>query len=486
MTLPPTTRALVLASVLFAGHHGLARAAAVSNVQFINGLVLDGAAVDRSAGSSFDRRVGYFSDIYYDPAAKAWWGLSDRGPGGGLLSYETRVQRFTIDIAASGAISNFQIAETVKFTDAGQPLNGQAPNPVGTLGRSFDPEGFVINPRNGNLLVSDEYGPSLLEFSRSGQLLRRFTVPPNLAPKVGATTDYAAVPPTLTAGREPNRGFEGLAISPDGRYAYAMLQNGAVQDGWSNGTRGLYTRIVKFDTVTGLAVAQYAYGLESIGQGRGISAIVALGDDRFLVLERNNRGIGVGATLASPDKNVYEISLGGAVDVSNINLPATGAFAGAVSKVAKVMDLDANTLAALGGKSPEKWEGLAVGPQLANGSYFILAGTDNDYSVTQSGSGTQFDVYYRFDDINPGDTSILCPLGNTANCSFATGGATTPLLAGYALLPGVLHAYTADITGFVTAVPTPATLPLVGLALGMLGLGSWRGARSQRRTARQV
>jgi len=28
------------------------------------------------------------------------------------------------------------------------------------LGRSFDPEGLVIDPRTGHLLVSDEYGPS--------------------------------------------------------------------------------------------------------------------------------------------------------------------------------------------------------------------------------------------------------------------------------------------------------------------------------------
>jgi hypothetical protein len=42
----------------------------------------------------------------------------------------------------------------------------------------------------------------------------------------------------------------------------------------------------------------------------------ALGGDRFLVPERNNRGIGVGATLGSPDKRVYEIDLAGASDVS--------------------------------------------------------------------------------------------------------------------------------------------------------------------------
>ena len=55
----------------------------------------------------------------------------------------------------------------------------------------------------------------------------------------------------------------------------------------------------------------------------------------------------------------------------------------------------ATAIAALGNQSPEKWEGLAVGPQLANGRYLILAGTDNDYSITQNGTGTQFDVYIK-------------------------------------------------------------------------------------------
>ena len=52
-------------------------------------------------------------------------------PRGGTLSYDTRVQRFTLDInPATGAISNFKIAETVTFTNNGTPFNGMAPNPT--------------------------------------------------------------------------------------------------------------------------------------------------------------------------------------------------------------------------------------------------------------------------------------------------------------------------------------------------------------------
>jgi hypothetical protein len=35
------------------------------------------------------------------------------------------------------------------------------------------------------------------------------------------------------------------------------------------------------------------------------------------------------------------------------------------------------------------FEGLAVGPQLNDGSYMLLLGNDNDFSVTQTGSASK-------------------------------------------------------------------------------------------------
>ncbi|MBC7621580.1 MAG: esterase-like activity of phytase family protein [Candidatus Saccharibacteria bacterium] len=419
-----------------------------SDAVYQNGLLLAGGALDLSSGTATERRLGYFSDIYYDPSRKQWWGLSDRGPGGGVLQYDTRVQRFEVDISATGAVSNFRVVQTVKFMQGTQPFNGFAPNPTNVLGRAFDPEGIVINPKNGNLLVSDEYGPSLYEFDRTGQFLRASTTPSGLIPR-NTTTSVAnfASDTGNTAGKRTNRGFEGLAISADGAFAYAMLQSAMLNEGGGN---GIYNRIVKFDVTTGAAVAQYAYAMDKADQGQGISALVSLGNDKFLVLERNNRGIGPGATLATAAKVVYQIDLAGAVDVSGVTLPATGAFAGAVKKGAKGMDLAANTLPALGNKSPEKWEGVAIGPQLANGNYVVVVGTDNDYSVTQNATGTQFDVYFQFTDADPFATSIQCPIGSTNACFFTASNAPTTLTSAYGLLPGVLAAFTAKITAYVS------------------------------------
>ena len=162
---------------------------------FVNGLALTATLLDLSGGTAVNTgRVGFFSDIYYDPNRSEWWALSDRGPGGGALDYATRAQRFTIDVnAATGAISNFQIQQTVLFTDAaGQALNGKAPSPASVLGGAFDPEGIVVHPKTGNLIVSDEYGASVMEFTRSGQLVRAYAIPENIrpttAPGVSTTT----------------------------------------------------------------------------------------------------------------------------------------------------------------------------------------------------------------------------------------------------------------------------------------------------------
>jgi hypothetical protein len=444
---------------------------------FVNALVISGATGDNFGPAVNDGRLGFFSDLYYDPNRDEWWALSDRGPGGGALSYETRVQRFALDVdAVTGAIANFRVLQTIKFTSNGTPLDGMRPNPPHTLGTAFDPEGFVVNPRNGNFLVSDEYGPSLYEFDRSGRLIGTFVIPDNLIPRDAATgaTNFADDSGN-TAGRRANRGFEGLAVSPDGRYVYAMLQSAMLDEG---GSDGKVVRIVKFDNDTRRAVAQYAYEMKRSGQGQGISALVALNDHEFLVIERNNRGIGVGATLSTPDKKVYRIDVTGATDVSAINLNSGAPYV-PVQKVGPILDLDAFRIDLDGDGdlevTLEKWEGLTIGPRLADGSYLLLAGVDNDYSVTQDRIGTQYDVWFDFNAADPYAQSVQCPLGQTTGCFTTLDGTPTSLPPDYQLLPGVLLAFKAapsDLSGYRAPIPEPGSLALV--VVGLAGLASAR------------
>lgn len=445
----------------------LAAASAAAQPVFVNGIVIPADTVDATGIPGANQgRFGHFSDLYYDPIREEWWALSDRGPGGGLLDYATRLQRIDLQFhERTGAITRFRIKETVTLRDpfarlsppsaeVGRPraLNGLNPQllngDAAVLGRSFDPEGLVIDPRTGHFLIADEYGPSVFEFDRRGRLIATFHTPDELLPKPAGVLDYVAgrVGSASGSGRQDNRGFEGLAISPDGKRLYAVLQDPLLDEGPhtdatdNDGRDGRNVRIVVYDNdrrsrTYRESIAQYAYQLEPQAaiaarivaqggsatasdprQGRniGLSAIVALNDHEFLVLERDNRGIGVDNPLgrgtgagAIPvlgivgSKRVFKIDLDGATDVGGLVLPDDGNLAAAgITPVRKsdlqvFIDLAANTLLPNGNQA-EKWEGLAIGPKLHGGARVIVAGNDNDYSVTQTGAGEQFDVYVDF------------------------------------------------------------------------------------------
>jgi len=474
----------------------------------VNSIVIPGNLLDatRQPGAN-GGRFGFFSDIYYDPSTRAWWALSDRGPGGGLISYGTRVQRFAVDVnALTGHISRFRVLETVKFTDPDGLLTGTSIamnglNPLdlngseAILGRSFDPEGLVIDPHTGNFLVADEYGPSLYAFDRQGRLIKIFETPLNLIPRVNGATNFVAlrdacggsVPVPLCGaneGRQDNRGYEGLAVSPDGSRLFAVLQDPLINEpGPNNGRTGRNVRIIVFDNDPhspsyGVSLVQYVYQLEPQAdvaarinaikpgdatptdprQGRniGVSAIQAINDTQFLVLERDNRGIGVddpAGARAVGSKRVYKIDIGGATDVTAIPLGADALPAGVVPVTKGPMFIDISRYSALPrDKQAEKWEGLAIGPALQGGRRLILIGNDNDYSVTQTGAGEQFDVYVDFN-----GNFARCVLDDPTQCEVNPPASDlvidTPVIlpAGFSLLPGVLRSYRAseaDLAGY--------------------------------------
>src|SRR5207237_54238 len=125
-------------------------------------------------------------------------------------------------------------------------------------------------------------------------------------------------------------------------------------------------------------------------------AMTAINDHEFLVLERDNRGFGIDdPTNAIPvsTKRVYRIDIAGATDVSRISLSGTNTLPAGVVPVSKKIFLDLlPELLSAGSIVPEKIEGMTIGPRLADGTYELLLVTDNDFSVTQNDTGTQFDV----------------------------------------------------------------------------------------------
>ena len=403
----------------------LAMTAMASEPLLVNVVSIPGDSIDarklkpgETSGANVNR-LGFFSDLFYDRKTGYWYALSDRGPGGGLLEYATRVQRMRIPVNRhTGVVGTPVIDRTILFKDAdGKPFNGQNPELLNgdksVLGLSFDPEGIVVG-RGGYLFVADEYGPSLYEFSPRGRFLRAFKIPDNLKPKESdGTPNYLDDRAKITSGRQDNRGFEGLAINPAGTKLYGVLQDPLVHEGSNNdGRRSRNVRLVEFDIATGQSTAQYIYQLESsttlnnitpdtadvfsaTSQGRniGVSAIVAINSTDFLVLERDNRGLGIEVTPTPVHKRIYRISLRDATDVQDILLANSDDLPSGVIPVSKEPFIDVLAqLTKVRQTVPEKLEGLAIGPRLADGSYAILLGTDNDYSVTQTGAGEQFNV----------------------------------------------------------------------------------------------
>ncbi|BAZ33978.1 5'-nucleotidase/2',3'-cyclic phosphodiesterase (plasmid) [Cylindrospermum sp. NIES-4074] len=411
----------------------------VANATIVTTVTIAGNATDQfplNGGANANRLGGFGSDFFYDYRQNVYYALVDRGAGGGVYDYQTRVEKFSLNIDPStGAINSYQLLNTIAFTiPAGTTLNGvtystQTPfngknssllnGNGGILGASQDPEGFVVG-KNGNFFVSDEYGPSIYEFSPTGSFIRALTPPSNVVAKFNGTPYYAGDGVIVTnTGRQDNRGYEGLAISPDGTKLLAIFQDPLQEEGSGGSNPGRNSRnvrIVRYDVATGQSDAQYIYQLESVSdindripgtandfsasaQGRniGISSLVAINDHEFLVIERDNRGIGVDDPLGNNpvgSKRIYKIDLTGATDVSGISLAGTNTLPGGVTPVSKSLFLDiAGALQGAGQKIPEKFEGLAIGPQLADGSFALIVATDNDFSVTQNGSNTQFDVY---------------------------------------------------------------------------------------------
>ena len=335
---------------------------------------------------------GFGSDITYTGHDNVFIAAPDRGPFDGLtdVPYLDRFHflHITTEIGASFPNIRTTLLDT-RFlkNEFGQNFLGAAGafdlnNPLGTL--RFDPEGIRVGA-NGNFYVSDEYGPYVVEFDRQGNLVRRIAVPSKffIANPGG---DPNAELLGNTDGRQANRGMEGLAISPDGRTLFGMMQNALLQDnGLTAGTtdrRGLNNRILKIDLTTG-ETREYVYVLDAINRGQGVSEILAVNDHEFLVLERDNRSNLQTPPQAPTRKTIYKIDLSGATDVSGIaGLPA-GALPAGVVPVSKslfinLLDPEYNLAPTIA----EKIEGLAWGPDAADGRHLLYVISDNDLNPT--------------------------------------------------------------------------------------------------------
>ncbi len=331
-----------------------------------------------------DRLGGFGSGIEPAPTPGLFFALADRGPFDGAADYPCRVHTFQLALAPDKAgrlVLSPRLTNTTLLTDENaRPFTGSsaATDPANpALSMRLDPEGIRLS-RARTLFISEEYAPAIDEFSLEGRRLRRLTIPTAfLCPAPHADAPTEARNPR---GRQPNRGFEGLAISPDGSTLFAILQSPLTQDNATDASgkrRGTNIRILEVNAATGSS-RQLVYPLSD--PRHGVSEILAITDQHLLVLERDGKA---GADAVS--RALYRINTRDATDVSAIDaLPARGLPAG-VTPVSKSLFLDFmdDRFALAGPSMPEKIEGLCYGPTLDDGRVTLLVTTDNDLKEDQ-------------------------------------------------------------------------------------------------------
>ena len=300
----------------------------------------------------------------------------------------------------------------------------------------IDAEALALKA-DGSGYFGDEYGANIYYFNSSKQIVGVVGIPEALRPRRTFDGNYyfGAGTPDPIEGRRINQGFEGVALSPDGTRLFALLQSAAMQDGAAAQTR-LQTRLLVYDVSSGptpsAPVAEYALTLptyRTFGDGGPVNAtaaqseIVALDNQRFLVLSRDGNGLGNATYNSAPNpigglpsvfKSVLLADLtlgsptnfaGGSPDAQGGKITgAAGVLAGGIVPVTtkEVLNLlnstqlgNFNFVIDAGGTtqvSPltlsEKWEGMALVP--ANDpahphDYFLFVANDNDF-LTSTGT----------------------------------------------------------------------------------------------------
>lgn len=187
----------------------------------------------------------------------------------------------------------------------GRPL---APDPGGV-----DSEGIAASA-DGSFWIGDEYGPSLLRVAGDGRVLVRW-VPQGEAHTVAdAPYPTADVLPPIAARRHVNRGFEALALSPDGTTLTLAFQSPLAHPDEEAHASGRHVRLMRLDTETGVLLGQWAYPLEDPEQFRRdaakgplarsdlkVSELTTLDEHRLLVLERGSETTKIFIVELTPD-----------------------------------------------------------------------------------------------------------------------------------------------------------------------------------------
>ncbi|MFF7542964.1 esterase-like activity of phytase family protein [Streptomyces canus] len=326
--------------------------------------------------------VGGLSAISYEAKSGTYYVISDDRSQTGSARFYTAHVDFT-----DGTLKGVELTGTHPWL---RP-DGTTFPPTSTATATVapDPEGIAVDPRDGTLVWTSEGerivasdGPALL----GDPWIRRATT-------TGAYTGQLPLPPQLHMnsqefGPRRNQTLEGVTFTPDGRRIVTAMEDPLYQDGDDpTPEHGALTRITVHDAHTGQPLAQYAYPLEPLFAAppagstdtNGVSDIVALGRDRFLVLER--------ASIYTDNNwkaRIYLVDLHGATDVLGRD-SLTDPSAHPVRPVRKTLVTDLSDVP--GPTRVDNVEGITLGPRLPDGRRTVVLVSDDNFATRQT---TQF------------------------------------------------------------------------------------------------
>lgn len=321
-----------------------------------------------------DTTVGGLSAISYDAGRQVYYVISDD------RSAKNPARFYTVRITfGDNRLIGIEWLDTTPLLDrsgaAFPPLSPDATPPV----IPPDPEGIAFDERRQQLYWSSE-GERIIKDPTRPLLLDPWV---RVAGLDGSFRGQYALPPGLSMsqqdmGPRANMALEGLTLTPSGGFLFAGMEDPGFDDGsLPTAGAGALTRVTRFDVSTGTATAQYAYPLDPItapnGEANGLSDLVALDDDNFLVIERSHG-----------THNVARIYRAGTAGADNIlgrpslrDTPPTA--------MTKTLVADLSTMP--GVQHLDNVEGITLGPKLSDGKQVVVLVTDDNFSAEQM---TQF------------------------------------------------------------------------------------------------
>ncbi|MBA2712526.1 MAG: esterase-like activity of phytase family protein [Rubrobacteraceae bacterium] len=246
---------------------------------------------------------GFSAVIDAGGTGDAYWLLPDNGYGvkNNSSDFLLRMYQVRIDFESGrGSSGDISVEGFIKLRDP----DGLIPFPITNentedrllTGADFDPES-VRRDEAGDLWFGDEYGPYLLHTDATGRVLEApYPLPGVAAPE----NPYLGSPKLATL--PSSKGFEGMAISGDGRFLYVAL-GGALEGDPDQRRRFIYEFNLQYERYTG---RYWQYRADSSKDT--ITELTSPAEDpnhRLLVVERSG-----GTPENDQSADVYLVALG--------------------------------------------------------------------------------------------------------------------------------------------------------------------------------